>query len=49
MKAKHLAFAKAHQHWSKVLFSDQLTIQQFVAMKQNDHKLKRDTMGGIQF
>ena len=37
---KSLAFAKAHQHWttkhwSKVLFSDDSTIHQFVAREQN--------------
>ena len=39
MKAKHLAFAKAHQHWtteqsSKAMFSDESNIQQFAARKQ---------------
>ena len=40
MKAKRLEFAKSHQHlitedWSKVLFSDESTIQQFATRKQN--------------
>ena len=43
MKADSLGFAKAHQHWttehwSKVLFSDKSTIQQFLAKKQNVSK-----------
>ena len=40
MKAKRLEFAKSHQHWitehwSKVLFSDESTIQLFATRKQN--------------
>ena len=39
MKAKRLAFAKKHrdwtiQQWSKVLFSDESTFQQFVVRKR---------------
>ena len=40
MKAKRLAFAKKHrdwtiQQWSKVLFSDESTFQQFVVRKRH--------------
>ena len=40
MKAKRLAFAKAHQYWtnehgSKMLFSNESTIQLYVIRKQN--------------
>ena len=45
MKTKRLAFAKAHQHWStehwsKVLFGDESTIQQFAVRKQNARRSK---------
>ena len=54
MKAKHLAFAKAHQHWttehwSTVLFSDESTIQQFAARKHNISKPKRNTIRSTLF
>ena len=54
-KAKHLAFAKAHEywtteHWSKILFSDESTIQQFAVRKQNVFGQKKtDTMRSTQF
>ena len=40
MKAKRLAFAKAHQYWtnkhgSKMLFSNESTIQLYITRKQN--------------
>ena len=43
MKAKRLAFAKKHrdwtiQQWSKVLFSDESTFQQFVVRKRHVRK-----------
>ena len=46
MKTKRLTFAKAHRHWTtehwrKVLFSDESTIQQFAARKQNVCRSKR--------
>ena len=45
MKAKRLAFAKAHQHWttehwSKELFNDESTMPQLAARKQNVCKPK---------
>ena len=50
MKAKRLEFAKPQKYWSKVLFSDESTIQLFATRKQNfvDYQ-EKDTTKNTRF